>query len=321
MHPSDLGPYDPLALPDTAPGERPTIATACGKVILLGEHSVVYGEPALAAPLSPLRLSVVLAPGEDGVRIELDDGAPEGASTSVSRALAAAAAELDLGLPLPLRVAVRTGGLRSGMGTSAALGVALGRALLLWHGEEPDDARVLAAAEAVERLFHGNPSGVDHTVSALEAPLWFRKGETPDPLTGLPALHFALLRRGSAASTAEIVAGVRERLGADSALVRTVARMGRVAEDGLEAWERGDVAAFGEAMTAQQAALDGLGVVAPSDRDGIDVALGAGAVAAKITGAGMGGSLLALAEDAVGAGRVVDAWGAGALAFAVGDPG
>ncbi len=336
-------------LPDTAPGQAPAIATACGKVILFGEHSVVYGEPALALPLPPLRLSVVLAqgqtafastqfdPGEDfnGVDtrqrlpalgttldepaaqplvIDLEDGAPDDAHASVSRALGATAAALDLPVPLPLRVAVRTGGLRSGMGTSAALGVAMARALLLWHGHRPDRERVLIAAEAVERLFHGNPSGIDHTVSAMEAPLWFHKGEEPEVLSGLMPLHLVLLRRQSERATSVIVRGVRERLAGDPLLVRTIADMGRIARECRAAWERGDLSNLAAGLSAQQGALDRLGVVTEGDRAGIEIALEAGALAAKITGAGAGGSLLALStEDRAEA--IAHAWGEHALVF------
>lgn len=357
--------------PDTAPGERPAIATACGKLILLGEHSVVYGEPALAVPLSALRLSVVLsdpsadswkavaeassgaddpAPripleevptwrGSDAVNtaamlpavgstfdreqsrpltIDLEDDAPDDAYASVSRALGTAAAALHLPVPLPLRVAVRSGGLRSGMGTSAALGVAMTRALLAWHGQERDDRRVLAAAEAVERLFHGNPSGIDHTVSALETPLWYVKGQPAEPLPGLPPLTLVILPRLSGHATSALVGGVRDRLAANPALVRTVAEMGRYAREARGAWTAGDLAGLAQAMTAQQEALDRLGVVNDDDRDGVSVALDAGARAAKITGAGSGGTLLALVDSDAAGEAVRAAWGEGALLFRTG---
>lgn len=346
--------------PDTGPGDRPAIATACGKLILLGEHSVVYGEPAIAVPLSALRLSVVLsdpsadswkkvaeASGADDpaplpreadigattqamlpaigstldrepappLTIDLEPDAPEEAHASVSRALGTAARALGLPVPLPLRVAVRSGGLRSGMGTSAALGVAMARALLGWHGEERDPDRVLAAAGAVERLFHGNPSGIDHTVSAYEQPLWFVKGQQPEPLEGLAPLTLVLLPRSSARATAQIVGGVRDRLAGRPALVRTVASMGRFAREAREAWAAGDTTRLASAMTAQQEALDRLGVVNDADRRGVAAALDAGAQAAKITGAGAGGTLLALVDGEVAGAAVQAAWGPTALLF------
>ena len=349
--------------PDTESGERPAIATACGKLILLGEHSVVYGEPALAIPLSPLRLSVVLSdpkadswqavkdasgaddpaptdrfagdgvatqamlpavghtPGREPsapITIDLEADAPAEAHASVSRALGAAARALQLPVPLPLRVAVRSGGLRSGMGTSAALGVAMARALLAWHGADQDPARVLDAAEAVERLFHGNPSGIDHTVSALERPLWYVKGQPPELLDGMPSLTLVLLPRLSLHATASIVGGVRERLAAAPGLVRTVAEMGRYAREAKLAWAIGDLAAVARAMTDQQESLDRLGVVNDDDRDGVSVALAAGARAAKITGAGSGGTLLALVETDEAGEAVRAAWGEGALLFQTG---
>jgi len=343
------------------------VATACGKVILLGEHSVVYGEPAIAVPLSAVRLSVVLAraepqwpvgagdsgpiqaptprggrvddvatlqmpafgashPGrpaptgdDDGpstieaaaappLTIDLAPGSPDSAHDDVSRALGAAARALGLELPLPLRVAVRTGGLRSGMGTSAALGTAIARALLAWYGHAPAEDRVLAAAGAVEQLFHRDPSGIDHTVSTREVPVWFEKDKPPIALEGMPPIHLALRPSPSAKSTAEVVEGVRDRLVADPSLVRVVAEMGRWSRDGRAAWAAGDLDALADAMTAQQGSLDKLGVVNDDDRAGIRVALEAGALAAKVTGAGWGGTLLALVRPEQAA-AVEAAWG------------
>jgi mevalonate kinase len=346
--------------PDTAPGEHPAVATACGKVILLGEHSVVYGEPAMAVPLPNLRLSVVLASPEgawspvlptgddpdeeatmrlppvdpDGptlhripnyprmsgdvkpLTIDLSDDAPEGAEDEVSRAFGTAARSLGVAVPLPVRIAVRTGGLMSGMGTSAALGTALARALMGWYGDTRDGARTLIAAGEVERLFHNNPSGIDHTVSALEKPVWFEKDRAPVPLEGLPPLDLVLLPRRSTATTAHIVGQVRDRLVSDPSLVRVVAEMGRWTREGREAWAANDRRGLGEAMTAQHRSLDRLGVVNDLDRAGVEQALAAGALAAKITGAGWGGTLLALVTEA-SAESVAAAWGDSALRIRV----
>tara|TARA_Y100001968_G_scaffold333520_1_gene396883 strand:+ start:1563 stop:2627 length:1065 start_codon:yes stop_codon:yes gene_type:complete len=347
--------------PDTAPGHRPVVATACGKLILLGEHAVVYGEPALALPLLDRRLSVVLAeqgagwgpmdlaaaqissqlgqpldggaaPAPGGatrsmpavrgqqvrpIEITLDEAAPPGSSPEIYRALGAAAQALGLQLPLPLRVAVRGGGLRSGMGTSAALGVALGRALLAWYGQQPVDAQVFGAAEAVERLFHGTPSGIDHTVATYERPIWFEKGSKPVLLESMPPLSLVVRPGSSSERTVDIVDGVRQRVGSDPSLVRTLAEMGRWSRLGQSAWAAGDLGGLAQAMSEQQECLDCLGVVHGWDREGISSALAAGALAAKITGAGWGGTLLALVTPESSS-SVRSAWGPESFAVELG---
>ena len=374
------------------------VATSCGKLILLGEHAVVYGEPALAVPLHDLRFSVVLntadapwaqvdaestpapagrseefalddfadtavfpvyppdppaadalvdsssvddlgedpesAAPSDGVpvlredrtlvlsgppplSVDVGEDAPDGAETDVARALAATARALGLPVPLPLRIAVRSGGLRSGMGTSAAMGVALSRALLLFYGQQPSLAAVMRGAEAVERLFHGNPSGVDHTVAAAERPVWFVKGKPLRQLGKLPAIDLVILPRLSSQSTSDVVDGVRSRLADDPGLARSIAALGRWTREGRVGWSEGKIEVLGAAMNFQQIELNRLGVVLDSDHQGVAVARAAGALAAKITGAGCGGTLFALVTPET-APAVMEAWGPEALHARVG---
>jgi len=255
--------------------------------------------------------------GPPPLSVDVGEDAPDGAETDVARALAATARALGLPVPLPLRVAVRSGGLRSGMGTSAAMGVALARALLLFYGQQPSLAAVIRGAEAVERLFHGNPSGVDHTVAAAERPVWFVKGKPLRQLGTLPPIDLVILPRLSAHRTADVVTGVRDRLADDPGLARSIAALGRWTREGRVGWSEGNLRLLGDAMNAQQSELDRLGVVEDSDREGVERARAAGALAAKITGAGCGGTLFALVTES-SRDAVLEAWGPSALQARVG---
>lgn len=287
--PSSEDGFEPFVNPEHRPGGVPMLAE---------DHTLDFSGP------PPLSVDV----GED---------APDGAETDVARALAATAGALGLPVPLPLRVAVRSGGLRSGMGTSAAMGVALSRALLLFYGQQPSLAAVLRGAAAVEQLFHGSPSGVDHTVAAAERPVWFVKGKPLRQLGKLPALDLVILPRLSQHRTADVVTGVRARLADDPGLARSIAALGRWTREGRVGWSQGNLRLLGDAMNAQQTELDRLGVVQDSDREGVARAREAGALAAKITGAGCGGTLFALVTES-SRDAVLEAWGPTALQARVG---
>ncbi len=99
--------------------------------------------------------------------------------------------------------------------------------------------------------------------------------------------------------------------------MQTVAEMGGATREGRQAWGEGDLLHLGEAMRAQQRALDRLGVVHEVDREGIAIAEAAGAHVAKITGAGWGGTLLALVSSA-SADAVLGAWGPGSMLLRAG---
>src|SRR5262249_27817135 len=271
-----------------------------GKVILLGEHAVVYGHPALAVPLS----LGVTARGTAAERCELG-GLPE--LTAPQRRMLDAAFEAvaaATGRP-PLRISVSsTLPVSMGRGSSAALAVAVSRLLLAASGGKTTPAKVLALALRMEEAFHGAPSGVDHTVSAHGAPLLYRRATRGRPgrpgrvrqvrIGARAVLVLALVgpRRG----TQETVAALRRRAARwPTRYGRLFREMGRLAVEGTEALEAGDLESLGDAMNVNHGLLAAAGVSSPALDTAVDALRRAGALGAKLTGAGGdGGAVVAL---------------------------
>jgi mevalonate kinase len=257
-------------------------ARAGGKLILLGEHFVVHGAPALALPLSArtVEVGIQAIPGAWEVL-------PEGRSH-----LQAMLRHLGHD-PEAMRVVVRsTLPVGMGLGSSAALAVALCRAL--GYGEA---AEVNQRAFELERIAHGNPSGIDNTVIAWERPVFMRSRAEPfEILEGLrlPPIWVGLTPAGPPTRVAVAgVAGFREAHRARFEVLLTRARelafMGRGALDGC------DFSGLGRAMTQNHGLLAEVGVSTPPLDRAVAAALKAGAWGAKLTGGGMGGAMVAIA--------------------------
>jgi len=277
-------------------------ASGCAKVILFGEHAVVYGQPALAAALSKgARVHVVDDAAALTVEIpEWDVTARPDDGTRLGEALAAMAAVLEerAGEPpggsLCVEFDVPVG---AGLGSSAAMAVALARAMQ----PEADDALVLDVAAASERIFHGNPSGVDHTTSTLGGILRFRRGDEPPcvPLVGVAPIRLIIAQMEPGADTGEMVSGVREWLDREPEIVTQLLEwMGALTGQAEQALRQGDTPRLGRLMNLAHGALVSLGVSTPMLDRGCHAARRAGAWGAKLTGAGGGGCLIALASEA-----------------------
>ncbi|MCX8071980.1 MAG: mevalonate kinase [Candidatus Binatia bacterium] len=271
---------------------------APGKVILLGEHAVVYGWPAIALPVDRW-VHVEVGPG-NLVPTETDSGTLHGNTPPVSiRQLLSLAGSL-LRLPaehLAVRVnsAVPPG---MGLGSSAALSVALIRAIADYYGIALEDGDVSNCAYKLECLFHGQPSGVDNTAVALGSLLRFVRGKSPLPLSAPAPLPLVVLLGDQPRSTRTVVELLQRRREHDPQTVdASFARIGQLAERAAAAIERGDWGILAVTMNENQRILHNLGVSTPEIDTLVAQALTAGAWAAKVTGAGGGGAVVCLCPE------------------------
>ena len=293
-----------VIMPETADRQ-----SAYGKIILLGEHAVVYGRPAIALPI-PLAVEAAVRKEGDGINVLIPRWGIEQKVRPSAPGFAGIIATLmsQIGLASEnMTIEVFPHIPRAmGLGGSSALAVAILRAADEAYGLQLSDGRINELAFECEKTAHGTPSGIDNTVATYGAPLLYQRQQDE-------AQQQARFTNITLGQPLEIVIGVT---GKESLTADTVARVraswqqypdryeslfdqiGQLTSVGQSALQEGRLDELGELMNLCHGYLNALQLSTPELEELIHIARRHGAIGAKLTGGGGGGSMIALCPDA-----------------------
>lgn len=301
----EASPLDPSSAGTSGPAVlRQGTGRAHGKVILLGEHAVVHGAPAIALPALQLEVEAVAheRSGASRLHSQVYDGGLNDAPASLQpvvtavRAALAWAGEEHLAVALTI---VSDVPVARGLGSSAAVSAATIEAVIRMAGQElADPAARHDLIQTAERVAHGTPSGIDARTVVSGSPLWYQQGRF-DEIAASSPFAFVVADTGKPSGTRDAVAAVHAQRAADRRRVdRIVDGLGALVTGARNDLLGGDRVALGSRMSEAHALLRQLDVSSPDLDRLADAALIAGALGAKLTGGGRGGCLIALATDA-----------------------
>lgn len=285
-------------------------ASAPAKIILFGEHAVVYGQPAIAVPLNQLRARVTvqadLAAPAGRVRIEAPDiglqanldELPAGNPLAAAIQAVGQALQIDHFPACTLRISSDIP-VASGLGSGAAVSVALLRALAGFLGQPLPDDQVCALAYEIEKLHHGTPSGIDNSVVTYAHPVFFRRDQPVETFYIARPFTLVIADSGIPSPTRESVGDVRRAWQVDPTHYEQIfAAIGKVVLAARTKIEQGQPEQLGPLMDQNHTLLQEMGVSSPELDRLVLAARQAGALGAKLSGGGRGGNMLALVDEA-----------------------
>lgn len=281
------------------------VGQAFGKLILIGEHAVVHGYPAIGMPFHLLDVTAqtTFVPGPTVIDCNFYRGSLVKAPhflhglKDVMTKLLTKVGHGGEGCFIRIASTIPPG---RGLGSSAAVSAAVIRSMLSYFRHPYTHRDLLQLIHISEKHVHGTPSGIDSEAVLAQGPFWFVKGHPSEPLTTGRPVRLVVADSGQISDTRSSVASVHEQL--RSIPKKALARLDSLGDWALSARKslaKGDIFQLGNALNGAQFELKKLGVSSPVLNRLISAAEKAGALGAKLTGGGRGGCIISLARDVV----------------------
>ncbi len=278
-----------------------------GKLILFGEHFVVYGLPAIASAID-LYTRAQVFPHKNGVKMDdllmgkhlVFGEHPEDVLDRTMRVILKETKLTGKSFGVKADGNIPTFG---GLGSSASIVVAMTKELNAHFSLGLSDERVNEIAFEAEKVFHGNPSGIDNTVSTFGGLVWFEKNlaggkNRIEKLKLKKPLLVVIGNTKVSRDTGTVVREVRERKEKEPQKYRKIfAQAKDLVFEAREKLLAGKEKEIGELINQNHKLLQEIKVNSKELDLLCRLALDAGALGAKLTGAGKGGCMYALAKD------------------------
>jgi len=283
--------------------EKRAVGTAHSKVILIGEHAVVYGEPAIALPLPTLSATCIVEHACGKILFESEkytgslERIPErmkGLALCINETLVELGQKQEnLKITLISNIPIARG-----LGSSAATAIAIVRGLSNYFETPLTKEKLKILSNIAEKYAHGNPSGIDMETVLSNVPILFQKGSMPKPLFIQRPFYLVVADTGEIRNTKLAVASILEKRKQDPMHTEhSIHLLGSYTQETKDVLMSGDLLRLGELLNLAQIELKNLGVSDDPIDHLVNVAKDEGALGAKLTGAGRGGCIIALAEN------------------------